>query len=109
MGWCDRTTTLSILTMSDVACWPWLHTTLIEDSVACGTPLVVKMSDNVSHFAREEAGVFMRVGDKNELKKALVEVKSNHALYCNNALNARDKFSYSNLIKLLEQEVFCEY
>ena len=109
LGWCDRTTTLSILTMSDVACWPWLHTTLIEDSVACGTPLVVKMSDNVSHFAREEAGVFMRVGDKNELKKALVEVKSNHALYCNNALNARDKFSYSNLIKLLEQEVFCEY
>lgn len=109
LGWCDRVKTLSILKMADVACWPWLHTTLIEDSVACGTPLVVKMSDNVSHFAREHAGVFMRCGDKEELKKALTEVKSNHARYRNNAFIARDKFSYSNLVHLLEQEKFCEY
>lgn len=109
LGWCDRVKTLSILKMADVACWPWLHTTLIEDSVACGTPLVVKMSDNVSHFACEGAGVFMECGDKDELLKALIEVKTNHSLYRNNVLKARDKYSYSNLIKLLEREVFCEY
>lgn len=107
-GWCDRRTTLSILKMADVACWPWLHTTLIEDSVACGTPLVVKMSDNVSHFAHEEAGVFMKSGDKDELMKALKKIKSNHSQFSENALRARDKYSYSNLVQLLEQEVFCE-
>ncbi len=43
LGWCYRITTLSLLKMADVACWPWLHTTLIEDSVAAGTPIIVKM------------------------------------------------------------------
>ena len=109
LGWCDRPTTLSVLKMADVACWPWLHTTLIEDSVACGTPLVVKMSDNVSHFAKEKAGIFMKCGDKEELKKGLAEVNNKAGFYHDNAIKAREKYSYSNLVKLLEKESFCIY
>ena len=108
LGWCDRATTLSILKMADAACWPWLHTTLIEDSVASGTPLVVKMSDNVSHFARENAGVFMERGDKQELKVSLRDVMKNSDAYRKNALSARQKYSYANLVCLLEDETFCE-
>ena len=109
LGWCDRTQTLSVLKMSDVACWPWLHTTLIEDSVACGTPLVVKMSDNVSHFARENAGVFMKSGDRRELIDSLTDVKTNMNMYRGNAVTARDKYSYLNLVKLLDKGLFCQY
>lgn len=107
-GWCDRKQTLSLLKMADVACWPWLHTTLIEDSIACGIPLVVKMSDNVSHFAKEQAGVFMEKGDVNELEKAILDVNNHFDVYSQNAMNAQKKFSYATLIKCLEDESFCE-
>ena len=109
LGWCDRKTTLSLLKMADVACWPWLHTTLIEDSVASGTPLVVKMSDNVSHFAREKAGVFLKCGDVNELTNALLDAKNHNEVYRNNALLARNKYSYAMLIQRLEKETFYDY
>lgn len=107
-GWCDRRKTLSLLKMADVACWPWLHTTLIEDSVASGIPLVVKESDNVSHFAREEAGVFMKIGNKDELMAALMEVKEKKDMYQSNVSKARQRYSYANLVRLLETEEFCE-
>lgn len=107
-GWCDRYKTLSLLKMSDVACWPWLHTTLIEDSIACGIPLVVKKSDNVSHFAKEEAGVFMEKGDVYELEKAILNVNSNYETYQRNATNAKNKFSYSTLVERLQGETFYE-
>ena len=107
-GWCDRMKTLSLLKMADVACWPWLHTTLIEDSVASGIPLVVKMSDNVCHFAKEQAGVFMEKGDVEELKNALLEVKEKMEHYRKNAVKARQKYSYATLIQRLEDESFCE-
>lgn len=107
-GWCDRKKTLSLLKMADVACWPWLHTTLIEDSVASGIPLVVKMSDNVSHLAKEQAGVFMENGDVEELINALIEVKTNAEQYEKNVEKARLKYSYATLIQRLEDETFCE-
>ena len=108
-GWCDRKMTLSLLKLSDVACWPWLHTTLIEDSVALGLPLVVKMSDNVSHFAKEDAGVFLKKGDEEELIKALKDVKRNTEKYRLNAMKSRQKYSYATLIQRLEDETFCEF
>lgn len=108
-GWCDRQKTLSLLKMANVACWPWLHTTLIEDSIALGIPLVVKMSDNVSHFAKEQAGVFLEKGDVNELEKALLEVKDNSIFYFNNAQKARESYSYTNLVARLESEKFFDY
>ncbi len=108
LGWCDRKKTLTILKMADTACWPWLHTTLIEDSVAVGTPILVKMSDNVSHFAKEKAGVFMSCGDKQELKAALLDIKENVLMYQNNALKAGEKYSYSSLIQLLDNGLFCK-
>ncbi len=109
LGWCDRVTTMSLLKMADAACWPWLHTTLIEDSVAAASPLVVKMSDNVSHYAREEAGVFLECGDMKELKEAFMDVKKNARIYRENARTARDKYSYASLVKLLESETFCDF
>lgn len=108
-GWCDRKKTLSLLKMSDVACWPWLHTTLIEDSVASCVPLVVKMSDNVSHFAKERAGVFLERGGLDELIEALIEVKTNEDQYRQNVVKAREKYCYSTLVKCLDTETFYEW
>jgi glycosyltransferase involved in cell wall biosynthesis len=107
-GWCDRNNTLSLLKLADVACWPLLHTTLIEDSVTVGTPLVVKLSDNVIHFAKENAGVFLNSGDKKELVFAIAEVINNTKYYRQNVMNACNKYSYATLVNRLENELFCE-
>lgn len=49
-GWCNRQETLELLKLADVACWPVHHTTLYEDAVAVGTPLLVRKSGNASHL-----------------------------------------------------------
>lgn len=108
-GWCDRKKTLSLLKLSDVACWPLLHTTLIEDSVASCVPLVVKMSDNVSHFYKEMTGVFLKKGDVEELMEALLEINTNSKQYQLNVEKARDKYCYSTLVKCLDAETFYEW
>lgn len=108
LGWCNRRETLSLLKISDVACWPWLHTTLIEDSIAAGIPLVVKMSDNVSHFSKEKAGVFMVLGNSEEISKAIIEIKNNYDVYKGNVIKAKNKYSYKNLVKLLDDKIFVQ-
>ena len=49
-GWCDRRRTLELLKLSDLACWPRHHTTLIEDAVSVGTPLLLRESPSTSHL-----------------------------------------------------------
>lgn len=49
-GWCDRITTLELLKLSDVACWPVHHTTLIEDAVSVRLPLVLRKTETTRHL-----------------------------------------------------------
>lgn len=100
-GWCDRETTLSLLKLSDACCWPLLHTTLIEDSVACGIPLIIKSSGNVSHFENEGNGVFMKEGNESELIDAICYLKNNITILKNKAEIAKEKFSYKSIAKVL--------
>lgn len=102
IGWCDRNKTLSLLKLSDVAVWPLLHTTLIEDAVACGIPIIVKESDNVSHFEKVGNGIFLKYGNKNELIQSLRTIRNSE--YVNNAQVAREKFSYHSIIKMVEHD-----
>lgn len=108
-GWCDRKDTFSILKMADCACWPWLHTTLIEDAVAAGTPLVVKLSDNVSHFAAAGAGIFMKNGDTEELQAAFRALIDNTHYYREKVGDAQQDFSYASLVRKLHNEEFVKY
>lgn len=106
MGWCDRKLTLSLLKMSDIACWPLLHTTLIEDAVAAGTPIIVKKSDNVRHFEKTNAGVFLEEGNVEELIESILKILNNYPSYKENVEKARDLFSYSTIVKRLNDESF---
>lgn len=101
-GWCDRRTTLSLLKMADVGVWPLLHTTLIEDAVSCGTPIIVKMSDNVSHLASDGVGVFLKRGDSDELHASLKEIHANDYSYRANA--AKDKYSYHTIANQVKED-----
>ena len=109
LGWCDRKATLSLLKMADAACWPRFHTTLIEDAIAVGTPLIVKDSDNVSHFSKENAGIFLKCGDKVELADAIIKMMDDIGRFRQNVISARDKFSYDAITKRLDEERFFEW
>lgn len=101
--WCDRSETFTILKIADVACWPKLHTTLIEDSIACGIPLIVKSSGNVRHFAKVEVGVFLQMGDKDELIAAIKKIITSKNKYDKHANEAKRMFSYVSVADALSK------
>lgn len=106
LGWCDRATTLSLFSLADAACWPLLHTTLIEDAVACCKPLIVKSSSNVSHFEREGNGIFLHKGDSAELSDAIRTIHNLYPNYTKTSQTARLKYSYDTIATSLKEETF---
>lgn len=102
-GWCDRDKTLSLLALADVACWPRLHTTLIEDAVACEIPLIVKSSGNVRHFQKENNGIFLQTEDYQELLSAIRKIYQEYQYYKGVSSLVRDKFSYDAITATLKE------
>ncbi len=74
-GWCNRTKTLEMLKMSDVACWPIHHTTLIEDAIAVCTPIINRKTGTSEHLI-EGNGLWIEKGTKDEIKNALLQLLS---------------------------------
>jgi glycosyltransferase involved in cell wall biosynthesis len=106
LGWCNRETTLTLLSLADVACWPLLHTTLIEDAVACGTPIIVKSSGNVSHFEKEGNGIFLNKGDRREVADAIRTLQTNYSIYTKVAQTTRLRYSYDTIATSLKKGTF---
>ncbi len=102
-GWCNREKTLSLLKMSDVGCWPFLHTTLIEDAVSCGLPLITKASRNVCHFQIYGNGIFLNKGDEKEIIQAIELMKADYLNYYKMGESAKTLFSYDNISRYLEE------
>ena len=72
-GWCDRIKTLELLKLSDVACWPIHHTTLIEDAVSVCTPIINRKTGTTEHLINGN-GLGVLTGTKAELEDALSKV-----------------------------------
>ena len=51
-GWLDREQTMQLLSIADLAIWPGIHTTLVEDAIAVETPLILKYYGSTSHHIR---------------------------------------------------------
>ena len=97
-GWCDRQTTIELLKLSDVACWPIHHTTLIEDALACAVPLILRKTGNTSHSI-ENNGEFVVSGGVDELEKAISTIlfEGHYDVYRSNAIVMQDKYSYRKI------------
>lgn len=93
-GWCDRNTTLELLKLSDLACWPIHHTTLCEDSVACCTPLLLRKTRTTEHLI-DGNGFFMETGSESELL-------SNINTFINMDATAKEKMHEAILAKKKE-------
>lgn len=103
MGWCDRTKTLELLKLSDIAIWPIHHTTLIEDAVALALPVIVRRTSNTSHLVSTN-GVFVNTGSEEEIINAIDQILSDYDAYKRNAEKVKDKFSYKNIVRIIEKD-----
>lgn len=105
-GWCGRYDTLALLKLSNVAIWPLLHTTLIDDAVSVGTPLIIKQSGNVSHYEIHQNGIYLSKGDESELELSILKILdlTFYNKVKKNATDIVNIFRYDNIVKKLDQK-----
>jgi len=97
-GWCDREQTLELLKMADLASWTVHHTTLIEDSIACLTPLVIRKTRTTEHLI-EGNGLFIEENNAQEIAAAVRSVfESGQELVLEKCLAMREKLDYRNIV-----------
>ena len=96
-GWCDREKTLELLKLSNIACWPIHHTTLIEDAIGCAIPIIVRKTGNTSHLI-DKNGEYVETGKQEELISAIKKVIDNYNNYKENALLQKRKLSYDEIV-----------
>lgn len=96
-GWCDRTKTLELLKLADLACWPVHHTTLIEDSVSVATPLLIRRTGTTQHLVRDN-GRWLESSDEQSIAAALRQTatldESGRALLRQGCEAMREEISY---------------
>lgn len=106
-GWCDRQKTLELLKLSDVACWPVHHTTLIEDAVSVCTPLILRKTDTTSHLISNN-GVWIEKSSVMELQNALDSIiakqqKGSLSVSCN---VKKDELSYCAIAQQVLNDIY---
>lgn len=101
VGWLNRQDTLKILYSSDLAVWHSMHTTLIEDAIAVGIPILLKYNGNTSHHIRGN-GLYLFKGDVLEIHQSLKMLSDNKEILEKMRLNAakqREVLSYDQIAK----------
>ena len=104
IGWCDRQKTLSILSMADVAVWPLFHTTLADDAIVCGTPIIMKDSGNVSHYKEEGMGLFLETSSVDEIATALERLIHEASAFRTRVEGGRKRYTYASLVDRLDAD-----
>lgn len=100
-GWCDRLTSLELLKLGDVACWPIHHTTLNEDSISVGTPLLIRKTTTTEHLVDGNGLFLFNAGDIEELEKKILKIKEQWGLYKNGAQLIGRKLSYFTIAQTI--------
>ncbi|MCD8498785.1 MAG: glycosyltransferase family 4 protein [Clostridiales bacterium] len=70
LGWLNRQDTLTVLTHSHFGIWNTRHTTLLEDSLAAGLPLVLRYYGSTCHLI-DGSGLFLYEGSIHEIQEKM--------------------------------------
>lgn len=103
MGWCNRSKILKLLKISDIAIWPIHHTTLIEDAIAAGTPIIVRKTPNTSHLITGN-GIYVKEGTCEELCSAITTIIESLPKIKESASIYRKRLSYHTIVKQIESD-----
>ena len=100
-GWLNRTDSLKILYASDLAVWPKMHTTLVEDAISVNTPLLLRYHGSTSHHIRDN-GFYLFSGNSLEIYQILDFVSKNREILKNmrqSSVKQRMILSYDQIAK----------
>jgi len=70
LGWLNRADTLSVLQHCDFGIWNTRHTTLLEDSLAAGLPMILRYYGSTCHLL-DESGFFLYEGSVREIQEKI--------------------------------------
>jgi len=70
LGWLNRQETLTVLAYSHFGIWNTRHTTLLEDSLATGLPLVLRYYGSTCHLI-DGSGLFLYEGSIHEIQEKM--------------------------------------
>ena len=105
-GWCDREKTLKLLKMADVACWPVHHTTLVEDAISVGTPLILRKTGTTAHLI-DGNGVWIENLDSTSIETAISIVLADSDFVIKDACHAMmNKLDYKTIAKKVVSYIY---
>lgn len=101
MGWLNSEEVMDILSASNLACFPGTHSTLWEQSIGLGVPLVVKHWKGIDHVNFNGNLIFYMNGGALELQEILSRLIFTKEYYNmkRKAYNASSFFKYSDISK----------
>lgn len=97
LGWLDETESLKVLTGSDIAFFPYLHSTLWEQTAGVGTPLVVRSLNGFHHIDINGNCLFLESCKEDEIKETIIFCKKHLKKFRDNAERAKTYFTYSTI------------
>ena len=101
LGWCDAARVMDCLVASDLACFPGTHSTLWEQAVGVGIPVVCKRWPEMEQVNVNGNCVFVDGEDTAELTNVLQQTLSPEVFSRMHALaeTASAEFRYSNIAR----------
>lgn len=101
LGWLNREETLSVLSHCDLGIWNTRHTTLLEDALAMGLPLMLRYYGSTSHLI-DHSGLFLYEGSTREIQDRLQSILEQPELlenYRRAAHQLREELSYRQIAR----------
>ncbi len=101
LGWQNRENTLGMLKSADIAIWPGLHTTLIEDAIATKTPVLLRYQGNTAHHIRGNGAYFFssNSGEIRQLLRFILDYPAALKAMKGRALEQSQMFSYDQVAR----------
>ena len=101
LGWCNAERVMNCMVASDIACFPGTHSTLWEQSVGVGLPIICKRWDEMDHVNVNGNCIFLQDDSIEELYETLnyaIE-NANLEILRQKAIVASERFLYSKISK----------
>jgi glycosyltransferase involved in cell wall biosynthesis len=103
--WCDRIQTLELLKLADISVWPIHHTTLIEDSIACLTPVILRKTRTTEHLLCDD-DIYLNECNVDTIIEAIVTIFSDKTgKYFDNTSFIRNNIDYNKIV----DEIISDY
>ena len=102
LGWCSAEKVINCMISSDMACFPGTHSTLWEQAVGIGLPVIFKYWEGMTHMNVCDNCVFVEGENVSEITTQILHIcqHDNYHVMKSNALKASESFLYSNIAKM---------